>query len=245
MGGRSELGVHFWQINVRGLQEEKLELIVSIAQQRNVFAVVLEETWRVEKDGINISTLKGWTFINVGPTERRCKRGSLGVGILLSPQATEAWERAGAETLNGFGERVMGVRLELMDLMGLPVRILLGAAYAPVGASEVEVRAEFRQQLARLVEEAKVDEILLIGGDLNASMGARNAANEVDRVLGPFGLSHSNNAGAELHDWCNIHEMCSTTSFFKKADYGTWLHPRSKKQHQIDYWLIKRKDQES
>ncbi|MDE0908580.1 MAG: hypothetical protein OSB18_14545, partial [SAR324 cluster bacterium] len=90
----------------------------------------------------------GYLFINHGFAERRCNRGSGGVGFVLSPLARKAWEAAGCKVLH-FGERIAAVKLLLKDGKGRPLTIMLASAYAPHGSGPVKRkdRAVFLEQL--------------------------------------------------------------------------------------------------
>ena len=40
----------------------------------------------------------------------------------------------------------------------------------------------------------------------------------------------------------NLHNLVALTSFFKKKDYGTGQHPRSRLQHNLDHMFVSSKD---
>ena len=35
-----------------------------------------------------------------------------------------------------------------------------------------------------------------------------------------------------------MHQLKAATTWFKKKSYATWIHPRSKKPHQIDHFIV-------
>ena len=78
------------------------------AQWRKAFAICLSETWRERF----ISDPSGYTFLGAGQ-EQTSNRGSKGVGILLSPDATRAWHRVAVaeqkrpNIISDLGARVM------------------------------------------------------------------------------------------------------------------------------------------
>jgi hypothetical protein len=76
--------------NLRGLSEDKEEEIILLMVQRNLWAASLQETWRI---GDNTWENGGLTFIYHGLSEKPCKRGALGVAIVLSSEARKAWVR--------------------------------------------------------------------------------------------------------------------------------------------------------
>jgi hypothetical protein len=76
---------------------------------RNCFALGLQETWRI---GNEIITEENFTFLGSEPdSQSGC--GSCGVGILLSPFATDAWKAASSSTHlhNDLEPRVIVARL--------------------------------------------------------------------------------------------------------------------------------------
>ena len=74
------------------------------------------------------------------------------------------------------------------------------------------------------------------GMDGNSSMGTNNG-----NIRGPFGGPHTNDAGRRMHSFLSIRGLTTTTTFFQKKSYGTWIHPRSKLPHQLDH-IITNKD---
>ena len=129
--------------NVRGLKDEKLEELVEHMRQRRIWAYALQETWRV---GDFQMESDGFLFINHGYPERRCSRGSGGVGFVLSPEARKAWEAAGSKVMH-FGERIVAIKLRITDMNGQRLDVMMVSAYAPVGASPVEEREAFLAEL--------------------------------------------------------------------------------------------------
>ena len=82
----------------------------------------------------------------------------------------------------------------------------------------------------------------MMGIDANLSMVLRS--DNHDLVLGPFDVNHINDARRELHDLLSAKRLCSAATFFQKPAhcYASWHHPRSKKGHQLDHFLISRRD---
>ena len=79
---------------------------------RNGFALGLQEIWRTGTEEI---TEDNYTFFGSGPSSQS-GRGSCGVGILLSPLATNAWKAARSTNLhNDLGSRVIAVRMIVTD----------------------------------------------------------------------------------------------------------------------------------
>ena len=104
-----------------------------------------------------------------------------------------------------FGNRILAVKLEMEDLKGKPVTVVLSTAYAPIGVAKENVRNAFATDMDHLMEAPKSNEVLLICIDANASMGSRTHAK--DPVLGPYGIERVNSAGRFLHDHLNAKGM--------------------------------------
>ena len=197
-----------------------MEELAEMVLNRGIFALAVQETWRTGNCQIES---RGVLFIGHGFEEARCRRGSGGVGLLLGPAGRKAWETAGSE-VHYFGERILAVRLQILDERRRVVKLWLVSAYSPDSSYPADVREAFRVELGQCFEATRAGEVPVVSIDANASMGRREEGVET-RVLGPFGLRHRNRAGEEL---LAEHEMCSTTSFFQKSRYGTWVHPCSR-----------------
>ena len=139
-----------------------------------------------------------------------------------------------------FGNRILAIKLEMEDIKGKPVTVMLETSYAPVGNAKEDIRHAFAEDMEHLMEAPKSNEVLLVCIDANASMGTRS--HPQDLVLGPFGVNRVNSAGRELHDLLDSKRLCSATTFFSKPAYGTWRHPRSRNRFQLDHVLIPRND---
>ena len=53
--------------------------------------------------------------------------------------------------------------------------------------------------------------------------------------IGRFGLPHRNHAGIRFATFLEINNLVACSTYFRKKNYATWRHPRSKLQHQIDH----------
>ena len=108
-------GVTFVSQNVRGLKSgERLDELFRSVQKAKIFAACIQETWR---SGNEILKYESSQIVLSGLEESvvRGKRGSQGVGIVLSLDAVEAWKAAGFEIHNDLGARIVAVRFMLKD----------------------------------------------------------------------------------------------------------------------------------
>ena len=232
--------------NVRHFTVEKNQELFNRMAQKEILAAALQETW-LTKDTVEKDEESGYIILNHGPEIKPCKRGALGVAIVLSPIAVRAWEKGGSK-VEYFGERIIAVRLQLEDSIGKPLSLYIASAYAPDSSRPQSEKDQFAEDLQCCFDaRGDDDEIVpVICMDCNASIGIRkdNEDNGIgqDRVRGKFGILHENAAGHELHAMMAINEMCAVTTFFKKREYATWYHPASKKGHQIDHIIVRQED---
>ena len=217
----------------------KTELI-SVLRQREPLAVCLQETWRT---GVEELSEDGWLFIGSAPASQQ-GRGSMGVGIMLSPLGVTALD----ERHTDLGPRVVAVRLLVNETGGPRPRRQLGlftiSGYAPVStASDAEWDAYY-DTLGCAISRARPGDTVIIGTDANASIGrGRLDGSRGDTRaggVGPHGLAHINESGRRMRSFLETHALASLASFFRKKHYGTWQHPRSKMMHQLDHILVSR-----
>ena len=129
----------------------------------------------------------------------------------------------------------MAVRLSMVDSQNKNIGLFVVSAYAPIGtAAEVEWN-NFFDELDICTSKKLPNDILIIGSDTNSSMGYFNR-NEDDTsfCMGRFGLPQVNHAGKRFVSHLAINELLAVTTCFRKNEYATWIHPRSKLKHQID-----------
>ena len=228
--------------NVRGLKSHSVvtELIDSM-RCRSGFSLGVQETWR---SGIDEFTEAGYTFLGVGP-DSQTGRGSCGVGILLSPAATVAWRASSwvRNLHNDLGPRIIAVRMLVTDPSnGKPMGIFQISAYAPTSDASDDDKSTFERNLTSAIARRKPGDLLIICADANASIGKgtpdRHDENDRHITIGPHGLLHLNDAGCRLRSFLALHGLALLSSFFKKQYYGTWQHPCSKHQHQLDHNFV-------
>ena len=81
------------------------------------------------------------------------------------------------------------------------------------------------------------NDIIVIGTDCNSSMGCKSDR-EIDSLSGCFGLNHTNESGLCFLTYLAINNLKVVTTSFKKKLYAAWVHPWSKKLHQIDHFIV-------
>ena len=159
--------------NSRGLPCRKLEELLATMKEKNIFAWCVQETWRLKLEELDHHDT-GCITINHGLQEKDCRRGRLGVMIVLGPLAKAAYERGGCKNKT-YGLRIVTVRLVLQDAKDKIIKIKLVSAYAPTSSATEAEKQTFKDHLRRVVMDTNEDEILVIGADINASCGTNRA----------------------------------------------------------------------
>ena len=83
---------------------------------------------------------------------------------------------------------------------------------------------------------------------MQASLGRSNSNSKQNNTdiltpaIGSHGFNHVNVTGRRLRSFLESHDLAALSSFFKKKHYGTWQHPRSKLQHQLDHIFVSKYD---
>ena len=211
---------------------------------RHAFAACLQETWRL---GAEEFEQDGYTFLSVAPLQQN-RRGSQGVGVALSRTAATAWRAAGSPVWRQ-SPRAMGVRMLVRDpcKRKASLGVLLASGYAPVSsASDAEWDAYYAD-IDAVLSHAHPSDVVLFNTDANASIGRGSLGSSGDDAgrtgaVGPYGLDHINASGRRLRIFMETRALASLASFFRKAHYGTWLHPCSKRMHQLDHFIVSRRD---
>ena len=236
-----------FQQNFQGLKSEAaLSELIAAAKRRNAFAIGGQETWR---SGTDAWEQAGFTFVAAGPAQQRSRRGSQGVGVLLSRRATAAWDRAGREQ-HIESARLIGVRMiarcgrrgqQYRRLMG----IFLISAYAPTSGHVAAEHDAFYEGLARLLARAQSGDMVVVCLDGNACIGRGTLTGDCEASgragsLGPHGLDRVNATGRRLRAFLETHRLASVASFFEKPHYSTWVHPRTQVGYQLDHILVSR-----
>ena len=133
-------------------------------------------------------------------------------------------------------ERLMTLRIPLVK----GEYALIICAYAPILAAEEGIKDQFYSDLELVLRGANRRDRILLLGDFNARVGDRSDL--WDGVIGPHGIGKMNNNGQRLLSLCSEYDLVITNTLFKlKNQYKTsWMHPRSRQWHLIDYVIVRK-----
>ncbi|BHF68563.1 hypothetical protein SprV_0301159900 [Sparganum proliferum] len=136
---------------------------------------------------------------------------------------------------------------------GLPVSGLLDSVLTPdsgggggegvVDAAPDTARDNFYEDLhAFLAAVSKADKLIVLG-NFNVRVGTEHAAWR--GLLDLRGLNGSNGNGLLLLRTCAEHRLVLINTFFRlpTREKATWMHPRSRQWHLLDYVLVRWRDQ--
>ena len=131
--------------------------------------------------------------------------------------------------------------------LGLPLsgkrHATIVSAYAPTMTNPDEVKDKFYDDLDSVISAAPRTENILLG-DFSARVGTDHQTWE--GVIGPEGVGKCNSNGLLFLRKCAEHELLITNTVFRLPTRRktTWMHPRSKHWHLIDYVIVRRKDRQ-
>ena len=193
----------------------------------------LSETRR-EEEGQLVETVSKYTFFWIGKSSDE-KRES-GVGFAIK---TELMGKLPSSP-KGFNDRLMTLRL---PIEGNRFATLI-SAYAPTMTNPDNTKEKFYEDLKNLIEKTPRADKLIILGDLNARVGTDWKTWK--GVLGKHGIGKNNSNGDLLLETCSTYGLLITNTCFQlpKRNRTSWMHPRSKHWHMIDYIIVRQRDRQ-
>ena len=139
---------------------------------------------------------------------------------------------------SGHSDRIVSMRLPLKNKH----YATLFSVYALSLQAELPEKDKFYSELRILPQGIPADDKLLILGDFNARVG--QDAVTWKGILGRHGVGNCNDNGRLLLEFCTKQQLVITNTIFQQKDSlkTTWMHPRSKYWHLIDYVLARQRD---
>ena len=141
---------------------------------------------------------------------------------------------------NGVNDRLMTLKLTL----SFGRHLTITSTYAPTMTNLDEVKFKFYEELHSAIAAAPKADKLIILGEFNARVSSDNVS--WDGVIGEYGVGHCNSNGFLLLQTCAEHELLITNKVFRLPTRNrmSWMHPRSKHWHLINYVVIRKRDRQ-
>lgn len=230
------LNIACW--NVRTLLDEpdgtprRTAMLANTLAAYNVDIAALSETRR-EGVGELRELAQGYSIFWKGYAEGEPRRDGVGWAI-----RTTLYDRLNDVALNHISERLSTLRF---SLKGGRYATLI-AVYAPTMTNEEDVKEAFYEELNLLIKSVPTTDKLIILGDFNARVGRDTKI--WNKVIGRHGLGTANSNGRLLLSLCADNHLVISNTTFDLPDIhkGTWMHPRSKIWHTIDYVITRQRD---
>ena len=114
--------------------------------------------------------------------------------------------------------------------------------YSPTLDSSDDVKDRFYDTLYSTLRRISQDDKIILLGDFNARAGRNH--NIWHGVIGHHCVGNKNSSGLQLLSLCYELGLAITSTFFQLHDMHktSWMHPRSKQWHLIDYVIVKCRD---
>ena len=214
--------------------QRRTALIANELARYSIDIAALSET-RLAGEGELCERGAGYTFFwcGRGPEERR----EAGVGFAV--KSSLVGKLVGPP--KGVNDRLMTMRLPLAK--GQKFATLI-SCYAPTMTNPDEVKIRFYEELNTIITTVPDTDKLIILGDFNARVGRDNSTWE--GVIGKQGTGSCNSNGLLLLQTCAEHSLLITNTIFclPTRNRTSWMHPRSKHWHLIDYVIVRKRDRQ-
>ena len=223
--------------NVRTLLDTKraparpTAIVSHYLKRYNIDIAALSET-RVLGENIIQEPIGGYTFFLKGYPVGNTRQH--GVGFAIRNELVPLLQ--GKDPV-GINERLMTLSLPLKDCT-----LSIISCYAPTLPSSDGTKEAFYGALNDTINSVPSSHKLLVMGDFNARVGADHSSWE--DVIGKHGVGNENSNGTLLLSLCSQQGLVITNTIFQQADRHktTWMHPRTKKWHMIDYVITRQRD---
>ena len=217
--------------NLSDRPERRTALVASELARYNVDVAALSET-RLPETGQLTEPGQGYTFFWSG--RQSSERREAGVGFAIKSELA----RKLVKLPECISDRLMTLRLPLSNNR----HVTLISAYAPTMTNPDSVKLAFYEDLETAITRIPRTEKLLILGDFNARVGTDHITWE--GTIGKHGVGKCNSNGLLLLQTCTAHSLSITNTLFRlpTRKKTTWMHPRSKNWHLIDYVITRSTD---
>ena len=209
--------------------ERRSALVARELAKYNIDIAALSET-RFSDTGSMVDL--GYTFFWSGRPEG--EKREAGVAFAVNNELLPIM----TETPKSINDRIMTMRLPLRKNN----HVTLLSVYAPTMTNSDEIKDEFYNQLSCLLQTIPKKDKLIVMGDFNARVG--QDWDKWPDVMGKHGIGTCNPNGELLLALCTEFNLTITNTLFKQKieRKTTWMHPRSKHWHMIDYIITRQTD---
>ncbi|XP_076036004.1 uncharacterized protein LOC143021966 [Oratosquilla oratoria] len=116
------------------------------------------------------------------------------------------------------------------------------SCYAPTLTSSEDSKDLFYEELDKLLSATPRNDKIVVLGDFNARVGSNVTV--WHGIIGKHGVGKENANGLRLLNTCALHRLTITNTLFQlpTKQKTTWMHPRSKHWHLIDYIITRQSD---
>ena len=223
--------------NVRSLQDTGLgarrrtALIACELARCNIDIAALSET-RLPDEGSLVESGTGYTFFWSGLTT--VARRIHGVGFAVRTALLQSTQ----ESNIAIDERIMILRLPLAKNRFTT----FVSVYSPTLDSSDDVKDRFYDTLYSTIRRISHDDKVILLGDFNARVGRNHDI--WHGVIGHHGVGNMNSSGLWQLSLCSELGLAITNTFFqlRVMHKTSWMNPRSKHWHLIDYVIVRRRD---
>ena len=236
LGRKKEVFIAEW--NVRTLMDK-----VTSSRPERQTALIAKELSRYRVDIAALSETRlacydslvdcGYTFFWSGKTEK--ERRESGVGFAIKNTMVHLLEQDPSPV----SDRIMTMRLPLER----NAYATIISVYAPTMTNPEENKEGFYSQLREVLSQVPKKDKLILTGDFNARVGCEQ--DKWEGIIGPHGTGKCNSNGELLLALCSEYGLVITNTIFMHREHHkvTWMHPRSRHWHLLDYVITRKEDQ--
>ena len=216
-----------------GRPERRTALIARELARHRVTIAALSET-RFSDKGQLTEIGGGYTFFWSGRSSE--ERREAGVGFAIKDHLVKKLD----SIPEGLNDRLIKLKFPLDKKRSAT----LISAYAPTMTNPDDAKEKFYEELDALISTVPQSDKLILLGDFNARVGKDHQVWE--GVIGHHGVGKCNSNGLLLLRTCATHGLSITNTMFRlpTRNKTSWMHPRSKHWHLIDYVIVRAKDRQ-